>query len=227
MSSTRARLGFTTAASVVLLLASCSTADAPTAPPPAGPSLALSPDQRAEHERLKDLRDSLKAVFKAERQARHAEFESARDQWKLVKKEYRRLQRLGQEIPSELLICEPQEFAGDAEVIGPDGGSLRIGSHQLTIPRGALDHEVLISGTAPVLDHAEVELEPHGLTFARPAELELNYSRCIQPPAWQSVFIVYLGDQEQILEVTVSRDKKGIKTVAGDLEHFSRYAVAW
>lgn len=223
----RARLGLTTVASLVLLLASCSTADAPTAPPPATPSLALSPEQRAEHERLKDLRDSLKAVFKAERRARHDEFQAARNQWKLLKKEYQRLRRAGLEIPTELLICQPQEFAGDAEVIGPDGGSIRIGPHILTIPRGALDHEELISGTAPVLDHAEVELEPHGLTFARPAELELNYSHCIQPPSWQSVFIVYLGDQEQILEVTVSRDKKGIKTVAGDLEHFSRYAVAW
>lgn len=225
----KARSSLATAACLVLLVASCTSVDAPTSPT-APPALALSAEQlerKAQHELLKEQLRALREQFKAEREARREEFQAAREEWKLLKKEYRAFRKSGGVFSTELLSCEPREFAGDAEIIGPAGGEIRIGPHRLTIPKGALDREVLISAQAPVSSHVEVELQPHGLTFARPAELELDYSSCLQPPPWVGVFIVYLGAQDQVLEVEVSRDKKGIKTVAGDLDHFSRYAVAW
>ena len=219
-----------TAVSVALLLAGCSSTDGPTGPAAAGPTLGLSAEQearKAEHDRLKEQRKALKEEYKNRREATREEFKAARERWRELKKEIKEAKKNGGIYSSEFLSCEPREFAGDAEIIGPEGGSIQLGSHKLEIPKGALDREVLISGEAPVSDRVEVELQPHGITFARPAELTLDYSSCIQPPNWANVFIVYLDNQENVVEVTVSRDKKGIKEVVGDLEHFSRYAVAW
>jgi hypothetical protein len=230
MSSSRARWYRAAVASLVVLLASCSSADSPAGPADPIPSLASSPEQqarKAEHERLMEQRKALREEFKAQREATREQFKAARDEWRALNKDLKARKKAGTFSAPELLSCEPREYTGDAEVIGPDGGSIVLGSHRLTIPKGALDHEVLISGKAPISTLVEVELEPHGLTFARPAELSLDYSGCLQPPEWAKVFMVYLDAQEQVLEVTISRDKKGIKEVVGDLEHFSRYSLAW
>lgn len=214
-----------------LLLVSCTEANTPTtAESPA--ALAIDPlasvadtGRKAEHERLlqrlKDIRDSLKD----EKERHREEFKEARADWKDWQKEWNQIRKQGG-VP-ELLACAPQEYTAAAELIGPNGGSIKIGPHELRIPQGALDHEVVISAVAPVSTKVEVELQPEGLHFAVPARLKLSYSGCVQPPEWLRLFIVYLGDNDQILEVTVSRDKKGLKAVVGRLDHFSRYAIAW
>ena len=51
--------------------------------------------------------------------------------------------------PVDLLRCEPRPYDADATIIGPDGGTLHIGEHQLVIPRGALTREELIVAEAP------------------------------------------------------------------------------
>jgi len=209
----------------LLLLVSCADADPPTAPTSTNGvafSSAGLDARKAEHDSLKAVLRQVKDSLKDLREAHREEFRQARDEWKLFKKDLKKLGTL-----PTLLSCEPQEFAAEAELIGPEGGSIHLGAHELVIPRGALDREIIISGTAPVSNIVEVDLQPEGLQFATPAELKLDYSHCVQPPAWAQVVVVYLGDNEQILNVQVSRDKKGIKEVDADLNHFSRYAVAW
>ncbi len=39
---------------------------------------------------------------------------------------------------TDLLLCSSQPYAEDSKVIGPEGGYLRVGTHLLVIPRGAL-----------------------------------------------------------------------------------------
>ena len=206
----------------MLLLAGCSN----------GPNLVqpvnfgLTAEQQAQKDALKDAKDAAKAFFKSQKTARKAEFEAARDAWKLFKKEIQVAKKNGS-FASTLLRCEPQEYDGDAEVIGPDGGHIKLGGNELRIPKGALDHDVLITMERPVSELVEVVIQPHGLHFAKDVELELSYSHCVQPPQFRP-FIVYLDDtQETILEVEWSADKNGLKTVTGFLEHFSRYAVAY
>jgi hypothetical protein len=149
----------------------------------------------------------------------------ARRNWKEFQRNWNLAKKAGA-LP-ELLACAPQEYTAEAELIGPDGGSIKIGPHELKIPAGALDHEVVISAVAPVSTLVEVQLQPEGLHFQVPVKLKLNYSQCVQPPYWLKLFMVYLSDDGRVLEITASRDKKGLKTVVGYLEHFSRYAIAW
>jgi hypothetical protein len=215
-----------------LLLASCSEADAPTGT--GSPSAVTSVDQlansadsdrQAEHQLLLDHLRAIRDSLKDERELHREEFKQARKDWGLFQKEWRQLRKQGG--TAELLACEPQEYTAAAELIGPNGGTIKVGPHELRIPAGALDHEVIISAVVPVSNRVEVQLQPEGLQFATPARLKLSYSQCVQPPEWIKLFIVYLGVNDQVLEVTVSRDKKGLKTVVGWLEHFSRYAIAW
>jgi hypothetical protein len=186
----------------------------------------MTAEQKAQADALKEAKDEAKKRFKTEKELRKGEFQTARDAWKLFKKELK-IAKKGGTFAATLLRCEPQEYDGDAEVIGPNGGHIKLGEHELRIPKGALDHEVLITMERPVSDLVEVRIEPHGLRFARTVELELSYAHCVQPAQFRP-FIVYLDDQvDQILEVKWSVDKKGLKTVTGSLEHFSRYAVAY
>ena len=48
-----------------------------------------------------------------------------------------------------LLRCDPMPSVTVSQWVGPDGGTIRIGPHQLTIPDNALDHWVRITATAP------------------------------------------------------------------------------
>lgn len=214
-----------------LLLASCAEADGPTSSTPAGvvavdaSAGSLDAGRQAEHERLMDRLRSIRDSLKDERGRHHEEFKEARERWKEFKRDWNKAKKAG-ELP-DLLACAPQEYTAAAALIGPEGGTIKIGPHELRVPAGALDHDVVISAVAPVSTLLEVQLQPEGLHFATPARLKLNYSQCVEPPSWVRLFMVYLSDDGRILEITSSRDRKGLKTVVGYLEHFSRYAVAW
>ena len=205
----------------------CSGLDAPTG---VTTDDALLPNavssSKAVHDSLMDLAAAERDRIHREKDERKEEFSAAKKIWQAFRKEIAEAKKKKHAYEIDMLRCEPQEYAGDAQVIGPNGGSIHVGKHELKIPKGALDHEVVISGEAPVSELVEVELEPHGLTFARPAELKLNYDQCVVPTNL-NLFIVYLGNNGQVLEIRPSVDKKGLDTVVGDLDHFSRYAVAW
>lgn len=229
---TRCRWAYSLIGAAALLLVSCSDANTPTGASPASGLAAadqlaysVDPERRAEHERLLDLLRRTRDSLKDERELRHDEFTRARKEWKEFQQDWKRNRKLG--LVNDLLACAPQEYTAAAELIGPSGGSIKIGPHVLRIPEGALDHEVVISAVAPVSNRVEVQLQPEGLHFAKPVRLKLSYAKCVQPPEWLRLFIVYLGENDQVLEITPSRDKKGLKAVVGYLEHFSRYAVAW
>ena len=217
---------------LMLLSVSCSDPSAPFSATPQGSLVSLNAgldsvglDPRAEHERLLQRLKQVKDSLKAERERHRDEFREASAQWKEFQKQWKRDKKNG--AAPALLTCQPQEYAADAELIGPNGGTIKLGANELRIPKGALDHEVIITGVAPVSDLVEVDFQPEGLRFQVPAELKLDYSHCVAP-SWLNLFIVYLSDDgNQVLGIQPSVDKKGLKAVYGDLYHFSRYAVAW
>ena len=126
-----------------------------------------------------------------------------------------------------LLACYPQPYARASALIGPAGGTLRVGGHTLVVPRGALTRSVLITGEAPVGVVASVSFEPHGLQFARTAALTLDYSSCPLGRLRLLKRVAYTDDDLNILSYLLSRDDLLRMRVTGDLDHFSRYAVAW
>jgi hypothetical protein len=126
-----------------------------------------------------------------------------------------------------LLICEKQPYAITQQLIGPAGGTLAIGRHLLVIPAGALARPTLITGEAPSDLVSSVRFQPEGLQFLRPATLTLDYSSC--PAARLQILkrVAYTTDNLDILSFLLSRDNLLRMQVSADLQHFSRYAVAW
>lgn len=126
---------------------------------------------------------------------------------------------------TELLSCSPQQYESVSEVIGPDGGTIVVGAHSLTIPAGALAEQYTIQAEQVSGRVNSVRFSPEGLTFAQPATLSLSYANCSPPIVANQV--VYTDELLQILELLPSVDDPETRTVTGDIEHFSRYAVAW
>jgi hypothetical protein len=105
-------------------------------------------------------------------------------------------------------------------------GTVHVGEHQLVIPKGALDHEELITMEAPTSSLVDVRFEPHGLQFSHQAELTLSYKSCVRPTT-SDLLVAYLEHGTDVAELPPSVDHKGDGDVEALIGHFSRYAVAW
>jgi hypothetical protein len=136
---------------------------------------------------------------------------------------------LGTGIGEGLLACKPLPYAAATRTIGPEGGSLKVGPHTLTVPAGSLTAPVTITAEAPVDRVNSVRLSPEGLQFVRgkPAVLTLSYANCPLTGQLLPKRIAYTTDALAILSYLLSVDNLLTKQVSGKLEHFSRYAVAW
>ena len=120
------------------------------------------------------------------------------------------------------LNCKPAHPSYGSAVIGPEGGSLIIGSNRLIVPPGALTKPVLITGTVPEGKPFEVDLQPHGLTFKNAAGLILDATSCLDVPN-----IVYLIDQVTVSDPIEAVYSNWWHTIACPIWHFSGYAVAF
>jgi hypothetical protein len=126
-----------------------------------------------------------------------------------------------------LLTCTPLPFDSVTETIGPEGGTLAVGGHMLTVPAGALDSAVSITAVAPSDTVNHVRFQPEGLTFQQPASLTLSYANCNLLGSLAPKRIAYTTDSFAILEFLPSLDDLLSQTVTASLHHFSEYAIAW
>jgi hypothetical protein len=126
-----------------------------------------------------------------------------------------------------LLDCTPLPYDSVTQAIGPEGGTLVVGGHTLTVPPGALDTTVTITAVAPSDTLRHVQFQPEGLQFQVPASLTLSYAQCGLLGSLAPKRITYTTDAFQILEYVPSLDDDLNQTVTGQLRHFSEYAVAW
>ena len=124
-----------------------------------------------------------------------------------------------------LLPCTPETYVKTVKTIGPKGGTLVMGNHRLVVPKGALAAEVTITGEVLPNYVNSVRLQPHGLQFVTPAVLVMNYGNCKESVA--AKVIAYTTEDLEIIEKLKSKDAPAAQEVAGTLNHFSRYAVAW
>jgi hypothetical protein len=125
----------------------------------------------------------------------------------------------------DLLTCSQQPYVKSTKVVGPEGGTITVGSHWLVIPRGALDRKVQITAEQVRGSANSVRFAPEGLRFARPAEVTLSYANCVQLPLKKRV--VYTDELLKVLDLLSSKDATSSRTVTGKIDHFSRYAVAY
>jgi hypothetical protein len=127
-----------------------------------------------------------------------------------------------------LLRCDPMPSVSVSQWVGPDGGTIQIGPHQLSIPANALSQWVQITATAPSDTVNHVHFEPEGLQFKKSASLTLSYANCSVVGSLLPKQIVYTTDDLlTILDVLKSLDDPLSQQVTGKLNHFSEYAVAW
>jgi len=241
----RTRFVYALALASGLMLAACSEAGSPTETGPAADAISGSPAFSVQsdaahdrHEQLKQELEDQKARFKAAREASKDSFEVAKKEWKAWKENWKKQyeaekrawkrehggEKGGPDI--ELLRCEPKAYEADAAIIGPNGGTLQAGDHELVIPKGALDHEELITMEAPTSSLVDVRFLPHGLQFTRSAQLKLSYKGCVRPTS-ADLLVAYLGQGNQVLELPPSIDRKSGDEVDADIGHFSRYAIAY
>jgi len=226
---------------IALSLTACADGRMPTdASPPAGPSFstARSDSAHARHEALKQELEAREDEFRAMKEAAKDSLKVARAEWKAWQEDWKEQYKAEKEAwrrahpgakggpDIQLLRCEPKSYEGDAAIIGPSGGTLHAGPHELLIPKGALDHEELIVMEAPTSSLVDVRFQPEGLQFLTPAQLTLSYKGCVVPTAFD-LLVAYLGQGNQILELPPSSDFRSDDKVEADIGHFSRYAVAY
>jgi hypothetical protein len=129
-------------------------------------------------------------------------------------------------VPS-LVRCTPLPADSASAAIGPDGGVIQVGPHQLTVPAGALQDTVTITAVAPSQPVIRVRLEPSGLTFNGTVSLALSYGHCTGLALLVPKQVAYTDDDLNILELLPSLDDLFARRVTGQLSHFSDYAIAW
>lgn len=125
--------------------------------------------------------------------------------------------------PGRVIACEQRTAAADSALIGPSGGTLRVGNNELVVPPGALLKPVMLRGEVPPDTIASIRLSPEGLTFRRPAGLVLDVSGCAD--AGVAPKVLYLDDAGNILEEIDAYYTPWWKRVAAPIDHFSRYAL--
>lgn len=126
-----------------------------------------------------------------------------------------------------LVQCSPLPYAATTQTIGPAGGTIQVGPHELWIPAGALWETVTITAVAPSSTVNQVRFQPDGLTFQRPAYLTMSYANCDLLGLSYVRRIAYTTDWLEIIDYLRSFDHPPSQTVTGRLEHFSVYAIAW
>lgn len=129
--------------------------------------------------------------------------------------------------PVGLLVCAPLPADSVTQTIGPEGGTLGVGVHRLTVPAGALDSAVSITAVAPSDTVNRVRFQPEGLAFQQPASLTMSYANCDLLGSTLPKRVAYTTDLLAILEYLPSIDDFSSQVVTGQLGHFSDYAIAW
>lgn len=125
-----------------------------------------------------------------------------------------------------LLVCAPLAYGAAVAIIGPEGGELTVGPNRLTITPGAVTEPRVFVLERPVSMLVELRVSPHGAQFERPVVLRLDHSQCNRPAALPER-VVHLDDRLAARGWPPSRERRNVPQVEADLEHFSRYAVAY
>lgn len=126
---------------------------------------------------------------------------------------------------TDLLVCKAQPYAVTTKTIGSEGGTIKVGSHSLVIPRGAVRKKTTITAEQMTGPTNSLRFSPEGLRFEKPADLTMSYQNCLV--VLLPKHIVYTDEKFKILEVLRSLDLFNKKTVTAPIDHFSRYAVAF
>ncbi len=118
------------------------------------------------------------------------------------------------------LACTVAQPLSGSAIIGARGGELDVGPHRLIVPAGALQSDTQLSATVPAGSTIEIQFEPHGLQFRKPAGLILDVSSC--GPVPNAVYLDEMGGIAEHIEAVFSN---WWHTIAAPIDHFSGYML--
>lgn len=134
------------------------------------------------------------------------------------------------------LVGTVVEVVGDVgeALIGPVGGVLEVGDHDLTVPAGAVPHpatfrmEVLEGYTIGVellATDPETGENVGEKGFLRPVQLALSYANADIKHRHIDRLVIVRVHEDGTREVLPSRVDKESRQVTADLDHFSKYVL--
>jgi hypothetical protein len=127
-----------------------------------------------------------------------------------------------------LVACPNTRTVSSTRTIGSAGGTITVGNHSLTIPRGALSRNVTITATAPAGNYNHVDFAPEGLRFSAPVTITMSYANCGLLTSLVPKRIVYTNNGlTSILQILPGLDDLLKRKVTGRTDHFSDYVMAW
>lgn len=126
-----------------------------------------------------------------------------------------------------------------SRLIGLGGGSLSLFGHRLEVPAGAVLQPTVF--TVAVLPTGSVEVYLTAINtgllgrvlnvgadgFRRPVPVTLSYARSTNVPDPSRLVVLRMNGRNGLPEPLPSRVDRVARTVTADLDHFSRYAVAF
>jgi hypothetical protein len=124
--------------------------------------------------------------------------------------------------------CTAQPYAKATKVIGPQGGQLQAGKHKFTVPAGALLGSVQVTMETVSGTTRSVRFSPEGLVFhpLHQPTLKLDSKGC-KLPLGKKAKVAWTTEQLLILQILRTSTDSVNATANADLQHFSRYALAW
>jgi hypothetical protein len=111
--------------------------------------------------------------------------------------------------------------------IGKGGGSLKFGRSEFKVPAGALTSDVQVTADISIgQEGVEVNFGPHGLKFAKAAELRVDYTGCTAPTG-AALNVYYTDGYDRIVQTMPSAMVPGAPQIRSLTDHFSGYVVSW
>lgn len=111
-------------------------------------------------------------------------------------------------------------------VIGPLGGSVRLGRHILNIPAGAVSENVTFTMSAASQTGVAVDCNPSPFQFNVPVSLTLSFANTqyASNPRQVNLQIFYMANTSSCIAMPSVVDPVGY-TVTAQIDHFSRYII--
>ena len=131
----------------------------------------------------------------------------------------------------EPLECPTDVTLSGQAVIGPSGGTLRAGRHQVVIPAGALTETLTFTLAAPAGTPLLIEASAQGLEhvpFKKPVTVVVDYARCpageVDAGALSAWYVE--GSPPQLLKRMSGAQEPAASTYRFYTDHFSGYVIA-
>lgn len=134
------------------------------------------------------------------------------------------------DVPAPLECPTDVTLSGQA-VIGPSGGTLSAGGHQVVIPAGALTETLTFTLAAPAGTPLLIEASAEGLghvLFKKPVTVVIDYSRCpageLDDGALSAWYVE--GTPPKLLKRMSGAQEPAASTYHFYTDHFSGYVIA-